>query len=130
MKVTIETIPHSQQEYETIGDWKWTKTRNGSEDLLWIGVSELGDWRKEMAVAVHELVEALLCRQAEISTQAVDQFDLNYENARTVSDDSEPGDDPTAPYRDQHCYATAVERMLIPLFGLSWKEYEDAINAL
>ena len=46
------------------------------------------------------------------------------------SDDDEPGDDPTAPYHREHCFATAVERMLIAALGVSWADYDQAVESL
>jgi hypothetical protein len=125
MRITIETIPHENQRYPTAGDWLWPNEHN-----LLIRVSEMGDWRKEAAVAVHELVEAILCKADGVAEDAVDAFDRAYEADRTSLDDSEPGDDPTAPYHRQHCFATAVERMLIAALGVPWSEYDAAVEAL
>jgi hypothetical protein len=94
----------------------------------------MGDWRKEAAVAVHELVEAILCRNDGVSEAAVDAFDIEYERDRppfgTPGDFGEAGDSPHAPYHRQHCFATAVERMLIAALGVPWAEYEKAVEAL
>ena len=120
MKITIETIPHSEQRYPTAGDWMF------DNDHLVIRVSELGDWRYSMAVGIHEAVEALLCRNDGVDGRDVDAFDFAYQELHHM----EPGDDPTAPYHRQHCFATAVERMLIAALGVSWAEYEAAVEAL
>ena len=122
MKITIETIPHDRQRYPTAGDWQI----DSSGDIT-IRVSELGDWRKEAAIAVHELVEVLLCKNDGVSQSAVDAFDVQYAAGWAPF---EPGDDPRSPYARQHCFATAVERMLIAAFGMSWAEYEGAVEAL
>lgn len=123
-KVTIEVIPHDQQAYSTTGDWRW----NGDE--LNIYVSNMGDWRYNMLVAVHELSEVMLCKHHGVSQESVDKFDIQYEKDRPDGDLSEPGDDPRAPYASEHCLATAVERLLAPSLDVKWKEYEDANNAL
>ena len=102
MKVSIETIPHEAQRYATQGDWRF----NADQDVLEISVSIMGDWRKEAEVAVHELVEALLCRSRGITTKEVDDFDMTYEG------DGEPGDDPQAPYHREHKIALIAERIL------------------
>lgn len=124
MKIIIETIPHKDQRYETVGDWFW------EDGDLRIRVSELGNWKYEACVAVHELVEVLLCKSDGVQQQDVDAFDMQYEKDRQEGDESEPGDDNLAPYRKQHCVATGVERVLAAELGLSWKEYDAAINAL
>jgi hypothetical protein len=120
MKITIETIPHGEQRYPTCGDWVWES--NGD---LTIKVSAMGDWRYEAAVGIHEAVEALLCKQDGVSQAAVDQFDIGYDGG-----DGEPGNDPEAPYHEQHCAATEVEKMLIEGLGLSWDVYDAAVEAL
>ncbi len=119
MQITIETIPHENQRYPTCGDWLFVDPNH-----LRIRVSELGDWRKEAAVAVHELVEAVLCRAAGVPGTLVDAFDKAYDGI------DEPGDEADAPYREQHCFATAVERMLIAALGVPWAEYDAAVEKL
>jgi hypothetical protein len=123
MKIIIETIPHDQHRYETVGDWWFEKP-----DTLQIRVSAMGDWKKEACVAVHELVEVLICKYDGVSQESVDAFDQNYEALRPEGDTSEPGDDPRAPYTKQHCIATGVERLLCAALGLSWKEYDDTVE--
>ena len=125
MRITIEIIRHEDQRYPTCGDWLWPNEHN-----LLIRVSDMGDWRAEAAVAVHELVEALLCKGEGITQEAIDAFDMAFEKDRMPLNDDEPGDDPTAPYHRQHCFATAVERMLIAALGMSWSEYADAVEKL
>jgi hypothetical protein len=126
MKIIIETIPHDQQRYPTVGDWQW----KDDGETLTIKVSNMGNWRYEALVAVHELVEVLLCKQAGVSEEKVDQFDINFEARRTEGDDSEPGDDAQAPYRDQHCIATGIERILAVQLDVPWKAYEYALYEL
>ncbi len=125
MKIVIETIPHNQHRYTTVGDWFYNK--DGS---LTIRVSELSDWRREMLVAVHELIEVLTCKNDNVSAAAVDKFDMEFEAKRLEGNDDEPGDDPSAPYKKQHCLATGVERILAQQWGVNWKEYEEELCAL
>src|SRR5271168_4307441 len=106
MLITIVTIPHDQQRYETCGDWQWDKKGN-----LLITVSDMKNWRKNFLVAYHELIEVMLCRARSISQQEVDGFDLQYEAVRPPDDiTSEPGDSPLAPYNKEHVFATKQER--------------------
>lgn len=125
MRIVVETIPHDKQLYPTAGDWRFDS--NG--DLL-IRVSQLSDWRREALIAVHELVEVLICKHKGVTTEEVDKFDMAFEKNRAEDNDDEPGDDPKAPYVHQHCIATGVERILAAELGVSWKEYEDELNAL
>jgi hypothetical protein len=121
MKITIETIPHLEQRYNTCGDWSFDKNDN-----LTIKVSEMpvaGD-NGSMLIAIHELVEALLCRMQGITTADVDAYDLAYD----ATDGVEAGDQPDAPYHAQHCVATGIERMLAPMFDMRWLDYEAELD--
>lgn len=126
MRITIETIPHDQHRYPTVGDWFY----DDSGDLV-IRVSKMSDWRREMLVAVHELVEVLTCKNDGVSQEEVDKFDIEFEKNRPEGDvESEPGDEPNAPYVNQHCLATGIERILAQQWGVKWNEYADEIESL
>lgn len=125
LKIEIKTVPHSKQRYETVGDWWY------APDGTWqFAISDLGNWKMELAVAVHELVECALCRYKGISQTEVDDFDMAFESMCQPGDVSEPGDDPRAPYHKEHCIATGIERIVVCMLGLSWKEYDEKINSL
>ncbi len=93
-------------------------------------MSKMSDWRYEMLIAVHELIEVALCKKDGISDVMVDQFDMDFEKNRAPGDQSEPGDDPRAPYRKQHFVATTIERQLAVELGVDWDEYGKAIESL
>jgi hypothetical protein len=120
-EIHMAIIPHEAQRYETVGDW-WV---NGS--TLEIRVSESGDWRADMAVAAHELTEALLCIQRGISEESVDHFDTVVAPALGLD---EPGDDPRAPYHQEHMAATTVEYQMLQELGMSEGEYERVLERL
>ena len=137
----ILTIVHHAQRYETSGDWQTV----GGNDFK-VTVSELGDWRMEALIGLHELIEAVLCKNAGISQESVDEFDKEFEHARDSysgthpncftfrgtleNDDAEPGDNVAAPYYKQHQLATGIERILAAELGVDWNDYEAAVNAL
>jgi len=124
LKIIVEIIPHTEQRYRTVGDWQM------DSDKLLISVSETGNWRYNVLIAVHEIIEVLLCKHDQVPQASVDQFDMDYERGRLPGDYSEPGDCPSAPYHRQHCLATGVERILAAALGVKWLEYEKAIAAL
>lgn len=126
MKITVETIPHHEQRYDTCGDW----VLDNDKKAMIVHVSELGNWRYEFLVALHEMIEAMLCFDRGITAEEVDKFDQGYEEARDVDDTSEAGDDPLAPYRDEHFFATSLERLMASELGVDWLAYEDEINKL
>ena len=122
----ISQVPHRKQRYDTVGDWI-----PGSP--VKIRVSKMKDERYVFLVALHELIEYELCRMNGITDSKVVEFDLSFEKerrARLHSIEAEPGDDPRAPYRDEHGFATFVERMVAQKMGVSWSDYEKAILAL
>jgi hypothetical protein len=125
MKIVIEVIPHSEQRYPTVGDWQAV----GREDWL-IQVSELGNWRMEMLVAIHELIEMTLCAHEGITSAEVDQFDLAFTRTDEALIGKEPGDDWRAPYYFQHQIATGIERQLAALMDVDWQAYENKVNSL
>ena len=124
LPVTIEAIPNDQQRYPTAGDY-WIK-----DGTLDIRVSKMSDPRYEFLIALHELVEAELVRQRGISMKSIDDFDMAYEKNRKTNDDSEPGDDPKAPYHLEHVFATKIEKLMAKQLGVDWKTYDAAVDAL
>jgi hypothetical protein len=111
--IKIETIPHNQQRYDTLGDW----TIDGT--TLTILISDSGDWRANACVAMHELSEVLLCVDRGITQKQVDDFDTG-----SGKDFEEPGDSKEAPYHKEHMAANVVERFMQAQFGMSDTEYE------
>jgi hypothetical protein len=124
MNIIIETIPHNRQEYPTCGDWRW------KNEVLHIYVSKMGDWRYEMLVAFHELAEALICRHRGIPQKAVDEFDIAYEQKRQPGDESEPGDDLSAPYYHEHQFASCIELLLAGQLEVDPKTFSSAVGEL
>ncbi len=135
-RVVIELIDHKDQRYETAGDWYRSYepanyrryiTKGKDECTLNVRASRLTHDPENLfalAVAYHELGEALACLANGIDEHAVDHFDVNYKGK------GEPGDSPHAPYARQHNFASACEAILIGAMGLSWGLYEKAIESL
>ena len=119
LKVNLRTIPHSSQRYDTVGDWQFIPPNE-----LLITVSEMGDWRMEMLVALHELIECLTCQVDGVSQKAVDLFDMNFKG------EGEPGEDPLCPYFYQHLLATDIERRLAYRWAVNWNHYDKVVNSL
>lgn len=124
MIITIVDIDHSQQRYASVGDWQWSK------DNLLITVSDMGDWRYNFLVAFHEQIEVMLCKARNISQEDVDKFDIAYEAKRQDDDLSEPGDDITTPYYNEHQFATKLERLMAKELGVDWETYDKAVSSL
>lgn len=122
---TLKFIPHSEQRYETVGDW--IVDPDGNHEIR---VSDMGDERYNWLVAFHELAEFMLCLQRGIKQEDVDAFDKAFEDKREDGNCDEPGDDIKAPYRKEHFFATTVERALSAEMGVDWKSYDDTVMSL
>lgn len=127
-KITIETIPHSDQRYNTCGDWYY----NESGELV-IKISETST-KYEFLVAVHELIEALLCNFKGIKEEDVTKFDEKFEKMRSeypdIIGDREPGNEEAAPYEHEHRMSSQVEKWLAVSCGIDWDQYEKTLNTL
>jgi len=121
MNITIKVIPEQLQRKEVNGaDWYFDKDGN-----LEVRVSHMSDWRYETLLAIHETVEAIMCKHNGISQLEVDAFDLEYDKTHTF--DVNAGDEIDAPYRHEHCLATAIERILCAELDVVWKLYDDEL---
>src|ERR1051326_3142742 len=125
MRINIETIPHESQRYPTVGDY-WQEG-----DVEQVRISAMEDWRYEVLVTIHELTEMALTRHRGISEQEITDFDITFENERRNGHRAEePGDDPHAPYRREHTFATNLERLLAAELNVDWFEYERYVDNL
>jgi hypothetical protein len=125
MKIQVKTIQHKEQRYETVGDWWWDK-----KNTLQIRVSEMSNPKYEQLVALHEIVEALLCDDAGVAEEDVTAFDIAFEKIRPPGDESEAGDSKSAPYYHQHQVATMLEQMFAIQLNVRWSDYEKEVNSL
>lgn len=122
MRIVICTIPHTEQRYATAGDYQRL------DDTTWeIRVSDTGDLRHNLLIAVHELVEMMLCHNEGITDEMIDSWDLAFKPTERYD---EPGDHPDAPYFKQHRRAELIERFFASWLGVDWKTYENRINNL
>lgn len=150
--VGVSTVPHHLQRYDTVGDYIWSLPREG----VYITTSDMGDWRYNMACALHEQIESFLCINDGIREEDIADYDKLYENLRqsiihneqthievygaemtakygcrcTITEDSEPGEDIHAPYHKQHMFADAIERLFIREIGADWGAYTAAVMGL
>lgn len=119
--VRIGISDHSRQRYPTAGDWQYT-----DDGALMITVSLLEDRREMYLLAIHELIEAVLCEFTGIRDADVDAWDMNNpEGAQT-----EPGAHPNAPYHWQHTLAEIIERIVAWAIGVNWDTYSKHVEDL
>ena len=123
MNITIKIEKPSRKPGVTGADW-WI---DDNCDLQ-VRVAPMGDWRYETCLALHEAIEAVLCHQAGVTHEQVDDYDIPYEATHPVKCNA--GDEPDAPYRKQHGFATAAERMIAAELGVVWLDYESQVEAL
>ena len=124
MNIDIQVIENSQHRPGISGaDWFYTK-----EGDLKVRVSKMSDWRYEVCLALHEVVEAILCKYNGIAYTVVDEFDRPYEEAK--DDVTNTGDITNCPYRKEHCLATAAERIVAAELDVPWKEYDDELSRI
>lgn len=119
MNIRIEFVPSKDQRYDTIGDWYF----DAAGDLV-IRVSNDDPFfpteDEQVLVALHELVEVLLCRKRGITQDMVDEFDMRGAGAEYCKEEgTEPGDHPEAPYRREHRFAMIVEHLMAHELGLT-----------
>jgi hypothetical protein len=111
MNITIKSIPHKSQRYDTLGDWFYDE--NG--DLI-ISVSNdnagLPTEDHQFLCALHELIEIYLCKKDGVTQEQVDHFDMIKYHEYSESDFGEPGDHPRSPYREQHRKAMLIEMLM------------------
>jgi hypothetical protein len=128
--VRITSIPHKAQRYNTVGDWQFIagefdKILDKNIPNLRIRISNLSDERYMYLVAIHEYIEAIICKYTGITEKDVDNWDINYSGKY-----NEPGDDPLCPYNLAHSFATVVEREIAKKIKVNWEEYEKEIESL
>ena len=68
MNIHIETINHKDQRYDTAGDWFFDLSGD-----LYIKVSDTTNWKYNALIALHELIEVLLCKDRIITTDDDDE---------------------------------------------------------
>ena len=119
MDFEIKTIPHNEQRYETVGDWK--RDKNG---VMQIRVSDMGNPDYEFLVALHELIESYYCIKNGITEDVVDKWDFNH------PDSNDPGMLLHCPYQPYHFKATLFEERACLELGCDWSEYDKSINKL
>ena len=122
-KIIVKTIDPANQRFGECGDFFY----DAEDDTLTVFINRMEDWRSEIAVAVHEAVEACACLAAEIDQTDIDFFDKKFYQEH---DSGEAGDDKAAPYFKQHGAATFVEKELCTRLDLSWEAHERNVNGI
>lgn len=127
MVILIRSVPQAMIRCDQVGDWDYNpKLENvlyGHNGVIVVSVLDTISPEAQLAVAIHELIEAWQCRKAGITDETVCAFDQQYEAERKEgkhSETDEPGDDPRSPYREQHADATFVERAVCHVLNVNY----------
>lgn len=122
-RIKIKCIDPANQRFSECGDWFY----DAEDDVITIFVSRMEDWKSEIAVAVHEVVESVMCLDRGIDQTDIDLFDKNfYQDHKS----GEAGDDKNAPYFDEHVAATFIEREVCNQLGLTWDKHSSNCDDL
>jgi hypothetical protein len=116
-KIVIKVIDPNNQRFGECGDWFY----DADSDELTVFVNKMEDWRSEMAVAIHEAVEAVAFLAAGGDQTDIDYFDKNFYKTH---DDGQAGDDKDAPYCEQHKSASFIEQEVCNQLKLDFRQHE------
>lgn len=120
-RIILEAVSPAEMRLEAYresghGDWFWDREGNLR---IQVAAADVWDERHAFLVALHELVEARLCFCDGIPQGAVDSFDAHFdEHFLHEDEESEPGDAPDSPYRDQHRKACLIEHLMAVFMGV------------
>lgn len=123
-EIHIRFVPEAEQRYPTLGDWQIKPIHDTDDCYLDITVTQMPDQRYSWPIAVHELIEALLCHAAGITTEVVDAWDITGPG----SDDPDPGNMANAPYHREHVLATSLEIDFVHMLDMEESDYAFYID--
>lgn len=129
MKMSIRTIEHNSQRYDTVGDYFLL---NDGETKCFL-ISKMGNEDFEFCVLIHELIEEHLASKRGIREREIIEFDTRFnikKETGEIEGNVEPGDDPKCPYRNEHKFAENIERMIAFELGIDWEEYNAKVMSL
>ena len=121
LNIEIKTIKQSEHRYETLGDY-W----HDADGKIHIRCTALKSEDSEFLVILHELVEMYITKRKGIDEPKIMAFDIEFEKERAEGkwdENAEPGDDPRAPYKTEHCLAEIIERLVARELGVDWKQH-------
>jgi hypothetical protein len=113
MRIEIKSIDPAAIRYSTCGDWQWLP-----DGGMKVSVPDYANRNSEFLVALHEMVEAWLCRKDNITEAEVSSWDINNPELE------EPGDSKNAPYHHQHMVAMQVEKIVCEAMKIPWEDHQ------
>ena len=128
MRIVIETVEHSKNRNDQVGDYQYLP-----DGTLYISVSEMGDPKMNFLIACHEMIEEFLAKCDGVTEEHITAYDELYESKRKlgmVPIDSENGFGSDCLYKRYHTIATGVEMILAAQLGVDWSKYSEKVNSL
>lgn len=102
--------------FESLDDY------GADKEKIWFEVLDIGVEGYNLLLLVHALVEYLTTQGRGIPLKLIEKFDNDN------PDSPEPGDEEDAPYRNEHCLATGIERLLCSYLNIPWRVYEKTLD--
>ncbi len=124
MDTIIRIIKPNTMRYITPGDYF---IENGKQI---IEVADTGNDKYNLLIALHELVELNLCADRGIKEEDISKFDIDFEENREEDNNDEPGNDPKAPYYQEHQFATFIEKKMASQLNVDWVKYSEVVDNL
>ena len=122
--IQVQIIKHEDQRYPTVGDWVFGEDTPAKMHNLLVSVSQTGNQDYNDLVAVHEIIEAILCRANGVSDENVTNWDRDH------MDHPDPGSIPGCPYYREHLVAEVIEKIVASELQVDWQEYEETLEKL
>lgn len=115
MRIEVKTVDPSAMRYPTAGDWEWLP-----DGALMLKVPEYGgNDVSVLLVAIHEMIEAYLCKRDGITDEMVTKWDTDNPLLE------EPGDELAAPYHKQHVIAMCIEKECATATRTDWLKHDQ-----
>jgi hypothetical protein len=117
--VDIRFVPPADMRYDTVGDWQVV----GGTLKITVADPPGAPATSGLLIAIHELVEAVLCLATGVTEEQVDAWDQTYHGDY----EDEPGADPAAPYHREHMMGELVERLVAFALFVDWNAHDAAV---
>jgi hypothetical protein len=128
LSINFKVIPHKEQRYETFGDYWWDES-----GVLQARISDIGDDDMHFAGFLHEVFEAYSTNKKGVKEPDIMAFDemFNKETDEGLHKiDDEPGEDPRAPYKEDHLFANVLEKLAGIFLKVDEQEYQRRVTKL
>lgn len=119
--VHMHTDTIKDHRYKSIDDWQ-NPYINSNNVVFTVQAADTGNWKYNMLIFFHALVEQVLCYSNKITDEQVSEWDMRH----THCDD--PGSHEEAPYFREHKSAEEIEAMISTYLDIPWDDYGKAID--